>query len=128
MLNMLVAFTLLVNFVVIYDFSYRVNYINRTFYLLASGVVENSVDVTSADPELLYFIPAELESSVTSYLIKELYSVTDVFYISFTYLNEQQDGLCFDRCRVVDIHLRVPFSQFFEYQKGLTFSIINQYE
>ncbi|HMM01032.1 MAG TPA: hypothetical protein PKC96_06855 [Bacilli bacterium] len=128
MLNMLVAFTLLVNFVVIYDFSYRVNYINRTFYLLAGGVVENSVDVTSADPELLYFIPAELESSVTSYLIKELYSVTDVFYISFTYLNEQQDGLCFDRCRVVDIHLRVPFSQFFEYQKGLTFSIINQYE
>lgn len=94
MLNMLIAFTLLVNFVVIYDFSYRVNYINRTFYLLASGVVENAIDVTNENPELLYFIPLELEASVTSYLIKELYPVTKVFYISFTYLNEQQNGLC----------------------------------
>ncbi|MCH4201419.1 MAG: hypothetical protein LKF54_00370 [Bacilli bacterium] len=128
MLNMLIAFTLLVNFVVIYDFSYRVNYINRTFYLLASGVVENAIDVTNENLELLYFIPLELEASVTSYLIKELYPVTKVFYISFTYLNEQQNGLCFDRCRVVDIHLRVPFSKLFDYQKKLTFSIINQYE
>lgn len=90
MLNMLIAFTLLVNFVVIYDFSYRVNYINRTFYLLASGVVENAIDVTNENPELLYFIPLELEASVTSYLIKELYPVTKVFiYHSLILMNNK---------------------------------------
>lgn len=121
MFNWLLALVFMSSFFSAYDYSYRLGGINQTFLLIGRGVIESTLSSFNDSLNDIYFIQDKVEESIIKYLSTELRPYCHKYEIGFYYFDPNSMGYCIDYCTGVQIHLRVPFILWSDYDRKMMF-------
>lgn len=110
-----------------FAFSYRYFGVARSFSLLSHGLVELHIEYLN-DEHHPYLRSETLEPAVITFLSTSLEDYCDAYWISFRYLDPTTQMTCSSYCQAVTITLKVELDPFEDYQKSISFMIVNNYE
>ena len=123
MINFLLSF-LIVSFLGV-GLVYGIDYsgIHRTFLMLNSTLVQNSVFETDENSDSPYFAKEKLENECLNFLGLNLSKYTNKFEVGFYYFNNSIQEYCYEKCNGVRISLKADLIFSIRYENAFIYQI-----
>lgn len=126
MANLAVMVTLLIAMLEAFQFGWRYDLINRTFYGLSPALIQVAIAIPGFynDQEVPFYDQSQLQNEIVAYLDKHLYPEFPSYELGFHYYDPDDGMLCSDGyCQGVVVRIIAPLTSWLDYDEQLSFEI-----